>query len=471
MRPEVLFPLFAPVRILPGVGSQLEATLTRLAGPRVVDLLWHLPTTVVERHRCESIAVAAPGSVILTVRIDEHQAPRTPRQPYRVWASDDSGAIALVFFHARPEYLQRVLPVGERRIVSGVLDHYGEAAQITHPDYIVGLDAADEIPRIETVYPLAAGLSGKVLRRLIAAALNRAPALDEWLDAALVRQRGWSDWRTSVAALHEPADAAALDVMTPARVRVAYDELLANQLALALMRAHLKRQPGRAISGDGRLRQRFRDALPFPLTRAQELALTEINADMAAPTRMLRLLQGDVGSGKTVVAFLAMLTAVETGAQAALMAPTELLARQHGDTLARLARGLGLRTAVLTGREKGSLRDGLLAGLAAGEINIIVGTHALFQQAVAFADLALVVIDEQHRFGVDQRLTLAGKGAAADVLAMTATPIPRTLMLAAYADLDVSRLEEKPPGRTPVLTRAVPLERLDEVIAAVGRSI
>lgn len=472
MRPDVLFPLFASVRGLPGVGSQLETTLARLAGPRVVDLLWHLPTTVIERRRADSIASATLGSVVtLSVRVDEHQGPRTSRQPYRVWCSDASGTLALVFFHARPDYVQRILPPGEVRLVSGLLDHYGETAQITHPDYIVAPHEADTIPVVETVYPLAGNLTGRMLRRLIGEALKRAPALDEWIDPALLRQRGWPDWRDAVDQVHNPADAAVLAPASPPRARLAYDELLANQLALAVLRAHMKRKSGRAIHGDGRLRRRFLDALPFPLTGAQTNAAAEIDADMADPTRMLRLLQGDVGSGKTVVAFLAMLAAVESGAQAALMAPTELLARQHGETFARFAKGPGLNTGVLTGREKGATRDAMLAALASGELHIVVGTHALFQESVAFADLALVVIDEQHRFGVHQRLTLASKGAAADVLVMTATPIPRTLMLAAYGDLDVSRLEEKPPGRTPVLTRAVPLDRLEEVVAAVGRSV
>ncbi|QNT68732.1 ATP-dependent DNA helicase RecG [Defluviicoccus vanus] len=472
MRPEVLYPLFAPVRSLPGVGAQLETTLTRLAGSRVLDLLWHLPVTIVERRRLASLADAGAGPVILSLRIDEHEAPRSPRHPYRVWCSDDSGnTTALVFFHARPDYLQRVLPPGEVRLVSGVLDRYGETAQITHPDYIVGADEADSIPQIETIYPLATGLSGKVLRRLVGAALQRAPALDEWLDPALVRQRGWPHWRDALALLHAPADATVLEPTSLPRCRLAYDELLANQLALAVMRGHLKRQPGRALRGDGRLRRRLLASLPFPLTAAQTAAAAEIDTDMQAPTRMLRLLQGDVGSGKTVVALLAMLAAVETGAQAVLMAPTELLARQHGETLGRFAKSLGLTAAVLTGREKGAPRERLLTALAEGTINIVVGTHALFQESVAFADLALVVIDEQHRFGVHQRLSLAGKGAAADVLVMTATPIPRTLMLAAYGDLDVSRLEEKPPGRTPIVTRAIPLDRLEEVVAAVGRSL
>jgi RecG-like helicase len=473
MRPEVLFPLFASVRGLPGVGSQLETTLTRLAGARVVDLLWHLPTTVVERRRAASIAAATLGSVVtLSVRVDEHQGPRTSRQPYRVWCSDDAGGVvAVVFFHARPEYVQRMLPPGEVRLVSGVLDRYGETAQITHPDYIVAPNEAETIPVVETVYPLAGNLTGRMLRRLIAEALQRAPTLDEWIDPALLRQRGWPDWRGALDQVHSPAGEAELAPAAPPRARLAYDELLANQLALAVLRAHMKRKAGRAIRGDGRLRRRFLEALPFPLTGAQTHAAAEIDADMGDATRMLRLLQGDVGSGKTVVAFLAMLAAVEAGAQAALMAPTELLARQHGATFARFAAGLGLNAAVLTGREKGATRAALLTALAAGEINLVVGTHALFQESVAFADLALVVIDEQHRFGVHQRLTLAGKGAAADVLVMTATPIPRTLMLAAYGDLDVSRLEEKPPGRTPVLTRAVPLDRLEEVVAAVGRSL
>jgi ATP-dependent DNA helicase RecG len=473
MRPEILFPLFAPVRSLPGVGPSLQTTLERLAGARVIDLLWHLPIGIVDRRRAPDIMTAQPGTTTtLRLRIDEHRPGRSPRQPYRVWCSDATGAVALVFFHARPEYLKRMLPPGAWRLVSGRLEGYGAELQISHPDYIASEGEKSEgIPALEPVYPLAAGVSGKVMRRLIQAALARAPQPAEWLDADLRKAQGWTSWRDALHAVHAPASEADMAPSSPPRRRLAYDELLANQLMLGLSREHARREPGRSTRSAGALQQRLLTALAFRLTRAQEAAIAEITADLAAPQRMLRLLQGDVGSGKTLVAFMAMLQVAEAGRQSAMMAPTELLARQHAQTLARFASAAGVSIGILTGREKAGAREAMLAELASGRTQIAIGTHALFQEGVAFADLALVVIDEQHRFGVHQRLMLAAKGPAADVLVMTATPIPRTLMLAAYGDLDVSQLTEKPPGRSAIDTRTVPLDRLDEVIEAISRAL
>jgi ATP-dependent DNA helicase RecG len=473
MRPSILFSLFAPLETLPGVGSVLANGLQRLAGPRIVDLLWHLPSAIVDRRLSVSIAAATVGRcATLKVRVVEHESPRKRRQPYRVLCEDASGELILVFFNARPEYLLKVLPTGETRIVSGTIERYGDVPQMVHPDYILDeRHASDDLPAIEPTYPLTSGITSKALNKVMKAALERAPALDEWLDTTFQTRRGWPAWREALLAAHHPTCEADLATATSARARLAFDELLANQLALAIVRRKLRRQSGRAIRADGRLAARVLQALDFQLTRSQETAIDEISADMAAPTRMLRLLQGDVGSGKTVVAVLAMLNAVECGAQAALMAPTELLARQHFATIGRLAEAAGLRTALLTGREKDAARKSVIASLASGDIAIVVGTHALMQEAVAFRDLGLAVIDEQHRFGVDQRLALAAKGPASDVLVMSATPIPRTLTMTVYGDLDVSRLTEKPPGRQPIDTRVLAVERLDEVVAGVGRML
>jgi len=474
MRPEVLFPLFAPVTALTGVGPRLAGAIERLAGPHIVDLLWHLPSGVIDRRYAPTLAEAVPGRVAtLTVTVGEHRAPPShSRAPYRVHCFDATGDVTLVFFHARAEYLRRTLPKGQERVVSGQLDDYGGALQMTHPDHIVPPAQGDTVRIVEPTYPLTAGLTPKVLVRAIASALKRAPELPEWLDPALVAREGWPTWHAALKAAHAPRDPADLEPLTPVRRRLAYDELLAGQLAVAVVRATMKRQSGRAVAAPGELRRKALAALPFDLTGSQSQAIAEIDADMASDMRMLRLLQGDVGSGKTVVAFLAMLTAVESGHQAALMAPTEILARQHYATIAPLAEAAGVEVVLLTGRERGKAREAALAGLGDGRIALAVGTHALFQADVAFADLALAVIDEQHRFGVHQRLLLAGKGArAADTLVMTATPIPRTLMLAAYGDLDNSRLLEKPAGRKPVDTRALPLERLEDVMAAVGRAL
>jgi len=471
MRPEVLFPLFADVRTLPGLGPRLARLVARLAGPKVVDLLWHLPSGIVDRRFSPPIAEAPAGAIVtMTVTVDAHLPPDSPRRPYKVRCYDETGFLHLVFFHAREAYLARLLPVGARRLVSGRIERFGGEIQMPHPNHVLAPEEAASIEPIEPVYPLTEGLTAKPLRRAIEAAVARAPALAEWLDPAFRRQERFPPWREAVVAVHGPAAIGDLDPMTPVRRRLAYDELLANQLALALVRARQRRRPGRVLAGDGRLRARLIAALPFTLTASQRRAVEEIAAEMASGRRMLRLLQGDVGSGKTVVALLAMALAVEAGTQAAIMAPTEVLARQHHAVMAPLAEAAGLSLALLTGRDKGKARQRILGGLADGRIALAVGTHALFQSDVAFRDLGLAVVDEQHRFGVHQRLTLGEKGRGAHMLVMTATPIPRTLMLTAYGDMDTSKLTEKPAGRPPISTRALPLSRLEAVIEAVDRA-
>jgi len=470
VRPEILFPLFAPVSALPKLGEKLAAKVERLAGPHVVDLLWHLPTGLVDRRFSPRIAEAPAGRVAtIRARVDAHVPPVVPRRPYRVRLTDETGILELTFFHGQAGWLQKQLPVGRQVVVSGTVELFNDQPKMVHPDLILPADQADAAAVVEPVYPLTDGIGNKQVRGWVAAALERAPDLPEWLDEPLKAREGWTGWRAAVAAIHAPQGEAEVQPDAPARRRLAYDELLANQLALALVRRSQRSPRGRAVAGDGRLSAKVRAALPFALTGAQERSLAEIRADQADETRMLRLLQGDVGSGKTVVALLAMLNAVEAGHQAALMAPTEILARQHLETIAPLAAAAGVEVALLTGREKGKARQAVLDRLAAGDLPMVVGTHALFQDAVAFADLALAVVDEQHRFGVHQRLQLSAKGRAVDVLVMTATPIPRTLALTAYGDMDGSRLDEKPPGRKPVQTVTVASDRLDEVVAAVRR--
>jgi ATP-dependent DNA helicase RecG len=471
LRPEILFPLYAPVTTLPGVGPRLGKLFERLAGPAVVDLLWHLPTGIVDRRFAPKVREAPAGAIAtLTIVVDGH-LPGHGKRPYRVRCRDETGFLHLVFFHAKGDYLARQLPVGATRIVSGRVEHFNNEIRITHPDYILAPEEAAQLKPIEPVYGLTTGLTLRMVQKAVAAALERTRPLPEWLDPALQRRHGWADWRTALFELHTPDDDAALAATSPARQRLAYDELLANQLAIALVRADNKRLAGRPIAGDGRLRRKVIEALPFRLTGSQFHALAEIDADMAGSTRMMRLLQGDVGSGKTVVALLAMLNAVECGRQAALMAPTEILCRQHLATIEKLAAPAGIAVALLTGREKGRTRQEILDRLASGAVQIVIGTHALFQDDVVFQDLALAVIDEQHRFGVDQRMALSAKGKALDMLVMTATPIPRTLLLTAYGDLDASLLHEKPAGRKPVSTRTIPLARLDEVVSGLERAL
>ncbi|MBO6781825.1 MAG: ATP-dependent DNA helicase RecG [Alphaproteobacteria bacterium] len=473
-RPEVLFPIFAPVTALKGVGPRIGKHIERLAGEQIVDLLWHLPTGIVDRRYSPALQDLEPGRVAtLELKIGRHHPPpvNNRRIPYRIDCSDATGEITLVYFHGRKDYLTGALPEGETRLVSGTAELYDGRLQMTHPDMVARPDERETVMRVQPVYPLTEGLSQNVLGKAIAGAVERAPELPEWLDPAFRSGRGWDDWRASLHAAHSPEGGKDLLPGTNARMRLAYDEILASQLAISLVRAHVRRQPGRPTAGDGHLRERVRAALPFALTGSQEAAIADITGDMAGDHRMLRLLQGDVGSGKTVVALMAMLTAVEAGRQAALMAPTEILAQQHHATIAPLAEAAGVACVLLTGRDKGKARAGLLERLASGEVPIVVGTHALFQDDIAFEDLALAVVDEQHRFGVHQRMLLADKGKDVDVLLMTATPIPRTLMLAAYGDLDESQLRDKPAGRKPVRTTTASIERLDDAVAGVRRQI
>jgi len=473
MRPAILFPLFGDVRTLDGVGPKLAPLIGKAAGERLVDLLFHLPTGLIDRSFKPALAEAAEGHIAtVMVNVLDHVPRRDPRAPWRVRCSDETSMIELVFFHGRHEYLARTLPPGSKRLISGRIERFGSRLQMVHPDYMLSPDQADRLPLYEPVYRLTEGLPAKTLLNAVHGALARLPNLPEWQNASFLAARGWSSFKDAVNTAHAPKRTEDLEATAPARARLAYDELLANQLALTLIRQRLRGRKGRVLAEKGQLGAKACKALPFELTAAQEQALAEIRRDMATPMRMLRLLQGDVGAGKTIVAMLAMLGAVEAGAQAALMAPTEILARQHFAALSPLADAAGVRMRILTGRERGATRDAILAELVQGKIDIVVGTHALFSEGVDFRDLGLAVVDEQHRFGVHQRLKLQGKGEVpVDVLVMTATPIPRTLALTAYGDMDVSRIAGLPPGRTPVDTRLVSAERLDEVVEHLSRAI
>jgi len=472
MRPSILFPLFAETRTLAGVGPRLFKLIARVAGTRLIDLVLDLPVGIVDRSYRPRLIDAEEGRIAtVEVNVLDHLPPRDRRQPYRVRCSDDSAAIELVFFHAHADYLTKTLPVGQRRVISGKIERFGSRLQMTHPDHIVPPGDEDLLLQ-EPVYRLTEGLTAKPLTKAVRGALEKVPQMPDWLDPAFARARSWPSFHDAIADAHAPSNEGDILPLSPARMRLAYDELLANQLALVLIRANLRTPKGRSIKGDGHLKAKAIAALPFTLTPSQTQAVSEIEADMAGASRMLRLLQGDVGSGKTIVAMLALLNAVEAGMQGALMAPTEILARQHMAALEPLAGAAGVRMALLTGRVGGAPRNEVLARLAAGDIDILVGTHALFSEDVTFRDLGLAVVDEQHRFGVHQRMTLQGKGRnPVDVLVMTATPIPRTLELTNYGDMDVSRLTGRPPGRKPVDTRVLPSDRVDEVTEHLRRAI
>jgi len=464
MRPDILNPLFAEVTALKGIGPALAKPLDKLGLHRVVDVAFHLPTGWIDRVPREELDMADAGRTIaITLTAVEHRS-GNGRGPSRVKAVDARGNyVSLVYFGGHPGWAMKLLPLGEPRRVSGKLEMYGQELQIVHPDHVLPLDEVDTTPEREAIYPLSEGITSRRMGQLAAQAVERAPELEEWVERGLLAKHDWPAWREALARVHaDPSDMIA-------RQRLAYDEIFANQLALMLVRQDNRKRRGRALAGTGKLRYQLH--LPYTLTGAQTRTVGEIEGDLAQTQPMLRLLQGDVGSGKTLVAAMALLIAVEAGAQGALLAPTEILARQHYETLRRQLAGLPIEIAVLTGRDKGKVREATLMGLASGAIDILIGTHAIFQEAVTYKDLGLVVVDEQHRFGVAQRMMLQAKGTSPHLLVMTATPIPRTLTLANYGEMDVSRLDEMPPGRQPIETRVISEDRLDAVVDALARHI
>lgn len=478
MRPALLNPLFVPVTSLSGVGPKQDKLFRHLLArdetPRLVDLLFHLPASVVDRRARPKIRDAVPGTIVtLEVSVDRHRPPPPGRSraPHLVHASDETGDVVLTYFRAQPGYVEKLLPAGSKRYVSGTVQMFDGTLQIVHPDRVVDEAGLAELSGIDPVYPLTQGLAPGALRRAIAQALQNLPVLPEWTDPKILRRCGFPPLAQALRRVHAPLELTDTLPEGPFWSRLAFDELLAGQLALALVRAQLRRPAGNRHAGDGHLRNRIIDALPYALTASQRQAVAAIIDDLRQSVRMLRLLQGDVGSGKTVVALLAACAVAESGKQTALMAPTEVLARQHIKTIAPLAERAGLRVAILTGREKGRERREITARLAEGDIDLLVGTHALIQDEVTFKSLALAVVDEQHRFGVRERLALTAKGEAVDVLVLSATPIPRTLVLTYFGDMDVSELRDKPAGRQPIDTRAVSDARLNEVIDAVGRAV
>ena len=465
-RPEVLFPLFADLETLDGVGPKTAQNLGHMGIQAPRDVLFTLPHTGIDRTLRDSLEGAPlPGTFTVKIKVGAHHPSRNRGGAYRIHVEDAQTSFQLVFFHGRSDYLNKVLPVGSERVVSGKVEMFDGVANMVHPDHILPPEEADQIPQFEPVYPLTAGVTQKTMFKASRAALTRLPDVAEWVDPGQIVQAKWPDFASAMQAAHSPEAQGDLSATSGPRTRLAYDELFAHQLTLALARASERHVAGRPSVGTQALQQKVRADLPFAPTGAQERAIADIADDMAKPVRMNRLLQGDVGAGKTLVAFMALLIAVEAGGQGVMMAPTEILARQHLEGLQPLAESAGVVLEILTGRDKGSERRAKLAALARGDIHILVGTHAVFQDDVQFDDLRLAIVDEQHRFGVRQRLALGKKGGTADVLVMTATPIPRSLALAQYGDMDVSVLDEKPPGRKPIKTALVSTGRIEEVIA------
>ena len=466
-RPEALFALFAPLVALPGVGDKLAGLLKKKIGSHIIDLLRHLPVGVIDRTKRPDIPNIEHGALVtLEVLVTKHdKPPRQSRRPWRVFAENETGQIEIIFFRTKGDYVEKLLPIGQKRIISGRAEWFQHKVQIAHPDHVVAPEKAGQLPLYEPVYPLTAGLTPKMIQKAMHGALDRIPALPEWIEPSILARFQWPEWHHAMRKVHHPERVHDLMPGSPERARLAYDELLANQMALAMVRQESTREQGRIFAGDGQLRRQLIDTLPFTLTGAQDRVIREILTDQHQTDRMLRLVQGDVGAGKTLVALMAMLNVMETGAQSALLAPTEILARQHFASISAMLAPLGIKPGLLLGKMKAAEKREVLAGMANGEIAIVIGTHALLSDGVEFHDLGLAVVDEQHRFGVRQRLILGEKGNSVDVLVMTATPIPRTLAMTAYGDLMSSQIDEKPPGRKPITTTSLPIDRADDVIA------
>ncbi len=471
-RPEVLFPLFASIDSLPGIGPKLARAFGQMEVSKSRDLLFTLPNAGVDRRIRPTVrGITLPATVTTEVTVLRHLPNQAKGRPYRVSVSDSELEFPLLFFHARPDWLQERLPGGARRVISGRTELFDGTVQMVHPDYILAPEEARQLPKFEPVYPLTQGLSQRVMAKTVAAAVERTPELDDWLESAFLESMGWPGWHDAVTAVHAPASAKDIASDAPARQRLAYDEFLAHQVTLALARSRRRMRKGRPSAAAGNRQASVLEALPYRPTGAQERAMREISDDMAASERMNRLLQGDVGSGKTLVAFMSLLAAVEAGGQGVLMTPTEILARQHLEALRPLAEAAQVVLEALTGRDTGKKRVAKLAALKKGEIQVLLGTHAVFQKGVEFQDLRLAVIDEQHRFGVAQRMELGKKGDTVDVLVMTATPIPRSLSLTHFGDMDMSVLDEKPPGRTPVTTATVPDDRIGKAMTQLKAAV
>ena len=472
MRPEILYPLFAPVSVLPKVGAKIESHLARIDLTKILDLVFHAPINCINRSYCPKLEdVHREGIATLKITVVKHVPSPRKNLPYRVICADETRQIELIFFHPRKEWLQEKLPVGEKRIISGQVTFFHKSFQMAHPDHIVTEEEFKTLPKVESVYGLTGGLHQKSMQKTVQNSLLRVPDLPEWIEPSFVKMCKWKPWKQAIKSIHSPQGENDLSPLNPDRVRLAYDEILANQLVLEIVRRRNKNVSGRSFKIHNKRRGILEKLIPYQLTTAQKRTLAEIDVDMSSKSRMMRLVQGDVGSGKTIVAFFAMLNAIENGSQAAIMAPLGVLARQHYKTLSAFAKDLDITIEILTGREKGKKREAILERLKTGEIDLIIGTHALFQKDVEFQDLGLAVIDEQHRFGVEQRLSLTKKGQYTDIIVMTATPIPRTLIMTAYGDLDVSQIDEKPKGRLPIDTRTLSVEKLPSVIEGLGRAL
>lgn len=483
MRPDLLTPLFGRVAAIPGIGEKTAKLFDKLLSnqriqgsqARIIDILFNLPINIIDRSQRVLISDAIIDTiVVIKVLVLEYkisQIKTNKQTPIRIIVKDDSGELDLLFFRANPEWLIKNLPTGSTRWISGKIEKYDRRLQIVHPDRMLDEEAFQKLPQVEPVYGLTQGLFPRYINKATEYALNKIPCLDEWYEVSVLSSIKLPNFHSALMSVHQPENIFGLSPQHPSRQRLALDELLAGQLALGLIRSKIKQVYREKRDISEYLSLKVINSLPYILTNSQKKVLNEIKQDLQSNNKMLRLVQGDVGSGKTIISLISMLYVIECGEQAAFMAPTEILARQHFENIKNILKDTNIKLELLTGKLTNVKKKEIIEKLAQGKIDLIIGTHAILQETIEFKSLGIAIIDEQHRFGVEQRLLLSNKGGTVDLLVMTATPIPRTLSLTMFGDMDISILDEKPINRSEIDTRVLPISRLEEIIEALHRAI
>ena len=463
--------LFKNISFLKGVGPKLSKYLKNKRIEKINDLLWHLPYSSTDRSDMVTLDKLEPGKIqTVKVRVKRHNFPRIRNLPNKVICDDDFGKIDIVFFNSRENYIKAVLPLNKSVLLSGKVNYYKNSYQITNPDYITSINKIDYVKKKIPKYSLTEGLNEKSYRKIIEKVIMNLPDLDEWYDNDTLKKFNFKSWKESLLKLHNSE--INNDLNNKYRRRLALDEIMSNLMVLSKNRKRFKETNKKNKIFDNLIAKYIVESLNYKLTKAQEEAIKEINKDLKSDKKMFRILQGDVGSGKTIVSLITSANVLENGFQASLMAPTAILAKQHYNLAKKIFEKTKIKIELLTGKTDYKSRKKILAELKNGKIDLLIGTHALFQKKIEFKNLGYIIIDEQHKFGVKQRMSLAEKGGKnCDVLLMSATPIPRTMMLTIYGDMDVSRLLEKPKNRLPILTYSKPEKKIDELVEIIKKDL
>ena len=470
IRPQFLFPLFGSLENLKGIGSKTVLNLKKIGIYKPLDFLYSFPTNLKTRVFANTVSdLNVNKVVIIKIKIIKHNF-KYFKGPLNIEVTDGLKKINLIFFNAKNDWIKKNFPIEQERIISGKLEKYKNQFQIIHPDYIEKIFDIDKIPVIEPIYSLTKGISQKVflnsvnqILQLISEEISNC----EWINKKRLKEMNWTDFKNSLKKIHNPKTNEDISLNSNYRLRLAYDELLSHQLSLVIARSFSKKNTKKRKKIGYKFSTLMKKRLPFSLTNSQEKCIAEIQSDLSRDERMYRLIQGDVGSGKTLVAFFSMLFVAENSGQAVLMVPTDILAKQHYNNFQEYTKDIEVNSVLLTGKMKTNEKKQVLEAIKLGQADIIIGTHSLFQKGVIFENLELVIIDEQHKFGVQQRHDLIQKGENLDILVMTATPIPRTLELANYGDMDISRILDKPMNRQKIDTSIISEKKIEILISRI----